>query len=105
MARAPRSQTSMFDREIADAQLEALLAEELRLEPDAAAYRAARQAKRQYLEEQHPDLIADGVNTADSKGWIRCGQFRFKPRKTEREAGEVRIGSGVNFTCPVERID
>lgn len=104
MPRTAKAQSTMFDRVIEDKELEALLAEEIRLYPDAQAYRTAKKQKRAYIEKHHPDIIATD-DSDESKGWVRCGQYRFKPRMTEREAGEVRIGAGVNFSCPVERVE
>lgn len=111
MGRAPKVQASIFDTTIEDPALESMLAEAVKLEPVAAEYRKKRKDIRKHIETTHPALIGDEFGAADDdgdgekpSGWIRCGNFRFKPKATEREEGEVKIGAGINWTCPVEAI-
>ncbi len=104
---ARKAQSTMFDKRIDDPDLERLLGEAVEREPAVRAYRTTRKSIRAHIEQKHPDLIAphaDGASEDGSKGWVLCGEYRFRPRAVEREEGEVKIGAGVNFTCPIERV-
>ena len=103
MPRQKKDQASMFDRTIEDPALEAMLEQQLELEPEAKSYRAVKKGIRKHVEEHHTGLVADSEG-GDANGWVRCGRFRFRPRATERDEGEVKIGAGINWSCPVERI-
>jgi hypothetical protein len=104
MPRPSRAQSTIFDEQISDPDLEKLLAKQLKLEPEGKDLRATKKLIRARIENQHAHVLEESDANGNGKGWVVCGPFRFKPRKTEREEGEVKIGAGVNWSCPVERV-
>lgn len=109
---ATKQQSTMFDTTIEDPELEALLAEQVKLEPVATEYRKTKKSIRQHIEKEHADLIASPEDVDDDdedesnkpSGWVLCGGYRFRPKAVPRAEGKVQIKAGVNWTCPVERV-
>lgn len=99
--RGKRDQANQFDRTVENPALEALLLEQIELEPQAKLLRSKKKDIRKIIETEHPELLDVGE---DESGWVRVGTVRFRPRATEREAGEVQIGAGVNWACPAEKL-
>jgi hypothetical protein len=112
---AKKDQSSIFDERLEDPTLEELLEKRVELEGPAAEYRTIGKDIRKHIEKNYPALInaedgaGDGEEDDDEEdrgsGWAICGGFRFRPKATPRAAGEVKIGAGINWACPVERID
>lgn len=92
-------QGGIFDTTIEDQELESMLEEALRLEPDVKAYRKYKKDARALIEKKHEDAI--NVEGAHG-GWVRVGRHRFRAKKSVREEGEVKIGAGFNFKLEIE---
>lgn len=87
------------DQVIEDLELAEFLAQVHTNEEAAAAYRAAKKGLKDLMSAKYPEYINsddDGTHT----GFVRCGQYRFRPRASVREAGErpaSQITEGLNW--------
>lgn len=87
------------DQVIEDLELAEYLETVFNNEEAAARYRAGKKALKELMGAKYSQYINgddDGVHT----GFVRCGNYRFRPRASVREAGErppSQITEGLNW--------
>lgn len=99
----PKNQRTVFDIVIEDGELAEALAAVAELEPQAAAYREARQVVKKLIQTEHPDAI-NALTLDGHERWTVVEGYRFLYKTAERPAAKKVAAAGVTTVLDIRRL-